>query len=96
MDLIPVYQYIINQFNVLVTKEKKELSSKPTSEQTRAGISMFDSLGMFNTIDALAGGDILKHEAIYNLDYNTIFLKLKKSNLEVKFKNNYEKIMQSK
>lgn len=39
-------------------------------------MAQLDKFGIFKTIDALAGGDVLKYEAVLALDVNTIFTKL--------------------
>lgn len=95
-DVYCIADYLFKQLKVVLEMEKKELSVPPTSEQIRAGINMFDVFGVNNTIDALAGGDILKYEKVLKLNYNTVFLKLKRTKLEGKYRKNYEKIMQSK
>lgn len=95
-EVIPINNFLLNQLKKIMEKENAELSVPATAEQTRAGIKMFDEFGVNNTIDALAGGDILKYNKVLMMDYNTIFLKLKRNKLENKFKRNYQKIMEDK
>lgn len=76
--------------------EQKQLYVKPDMNHIRAGVKMFEELGSFNTIDALAGGDILKHEQVQLLEYNTAFMKLlhnKKTNL---FQKNLSEVLKTK
>ena len=95
-EVIQINNFFLNQLRKIIEKENTELSVPATPEQTRAGISMFDEFGVNNTIDALAGGDILKYDRVLMMDYNTIFLKLKRNKLENKFKRNYQKIVEDK
>ena len=57
---------------------------------------MFNQFGYFVTIDRLAGGDALKHEAIGQLPYSQVFAELKLRLVESIFMKNYQKIIQSK
>lgn len=52
------------------------MGSEASKEQRQAGIADFDRFGVFNTIDSLAGGDILKWGEVMKLVYNEVFLKL--------------------
>lgn len=47
-----------------------------SKEHRQAGIDDFNRFGVFNTIDSLAGGDVLKWGEIMKITYNDIFLKL--------------------
>lgn len=49
-----------------------------------AGINELNILGDVNLIDALAGGDVLKWEAILDLPYGTIFDKQLRDNILAK------------
>jgi len=77
-----VAKNFIRQFNELIEYELKLLSEKPSPEQIKAGVNMFNQLGDFNSIDALASGDVLKYEALLEVDYSTILNKLYKNKLE--------------
>jgi hypothetical protein len=92
----PLGGYFFDQMHKVVEREVNELTTQATGEQMRAGIDMFDQFGVNNTIDALAGGDILKYDEVLMMDYNTVFLKLKRMKLENKFNKNYQQIMQAK
>lgn len=91
-----VCRFFFEQLQKITTREIAELKTPITNEQRRAGIEMFDVFGVNNTIDALAGGDILKYADVLKMDYNTVFLKLKRSKLEGIYHKNYQKIMEEK
>lgn len=77
-------------------KEASQLNFNPSSEMERAGIDKFNQFGRMNTIDTLAGGDILKYEDVLKIDCNTVFAKLKRSKVENDYQKNYQKIMSEK
>lgn len=84
--------YIKIQLEELIERDSKALSSDPTGEQLQAGIKMFNVLGDFNTIDAVAGGDPTKYDAVEQLSYDVIFLKLYKMNISAKFEKNLAEV----
>ncbi len=86
----------LKQFNDIVEMESEHLKSEPTTEQRQAGIDMFDEFGIMNTVDSLAGGDVLNYEKILNIDYNTIFIKLKMLKFAGIYNKNYSKIQNRK
>lgn len=86
----------INQLSKILEIESIHLKTVPTSEQKRAGIDMFDEFGVMNTIDSLAGGNVLNYEKILKIDYNTIFIKQKMLKFANIFQENYTKIMTKK
>lgn len=98
-DVESVYggaKFIIKQLEELADKEVKALKSEISHEQKLAGIESFNQLGHFNSIDMIAGGDVLKYEDVLALDYNTIFNKLFLMNLTTKFEKRYSEIMKPK
>jgi hypothetical protein len=95
-DAFSIHQNYRKQLLDVIDREKAMLSKKPTFEQMRAGISMFDEFGVMNIVDTLANGDVLKYDAILNLEYNTVFLKLRKSYVESIFQENYSKVLSQK
>lgn len=86
----------LNQLSKILEAEAIHLKSTPSSEQKRAGIDMFDEFGVMNTIDSLAGGNVLNYEKILKIDYNTIFIKQKMLKFANQFQENYTKIMSKK
>ena len=43
--------------------------------EIRAGIKAFEKFGFYNTVNSLAGGDVLRWQEILNLPYEIVFLK---------------------
>lgn len=94
--LYPVANHFIKQALALIETETKTLSRKPKSKHIRAGIKMFDELGVFNTIDMLADGDVLKYAAVQKVEYNTIYLKLLLNHRTAIFRENLNKVLKEK
>lgn len=92
----PLAKNYIEQITRIVNIENETLAVQPTSEQVRAGLSMFEEFGIMNTIRALADGNILNYDKILKIDYNTVYLHLKMSKCETMFQRNYQKIMSKK
>jgi hypothetical protein len=67
-----------------------------TNEQIRAGIKEFSKFGAFNSIDALAGGDITKWEAVVRLPMSDVVLKLKMNQQQYRYEKKYHEIMLKK
>jgi hypothetical protein len=86
----------LKQFAEICKSEQEHLKSHTTNEQMRAGIQMFDEFGVMNTVDSLAQGNVLNYEKILEIDYNTIFIKLKMIKFASIYKENYSKIMSKK
>lgn len=76
IEAVPVALWLQRQVIEILETESKLLQSEPTNEERRAGIKNFEKFGSFNLIDTLAGGDILKHDEIYQQNYERIFLKM--------------------
>lgn len=98
MSVFDVYSFGLDlreQLLSILDIESKRLQSEITPEQHKAGIAEFDVLGVFNTIDMIAGGDVLKYDAVLELDYGTIFNKLLHSNISSKFEKRLNDIMRN-
>jgi hypothetical protein len=76
--------------------ESEQLQSLPDAEMTNAGIENFNQFGIINTIDALAGGDILKWKKVIKMSYIDVFTKLKKNKVESEYNKSYSKILEQK
>ena len=87
-EVYPLVNHVAAELKRWSDIEKKVLSSKPTPEQIRAGIDMFNQLGEFNSLDMLAEGKPWRYNDILNMDYSTIFNKLLKINLSATFERN--------
>lgn len=94
-SIISCFKFIKDQL-IEIFEREKALKSDISGEQIAAGIDMFNILGDFNTIDLIAGGDVLKYEAVLKIDFDTIFNKLLKINLTAKFEKNYHEIINKK
>lgn len=78
-------------------KKERALPSVPISaEQTQAGINNFEELGVFNLIDDLAHGQPWRYEEVLAIDYNTIFMKLRRMNISAIFERRYSDILRAK
>ncbi len=76
IEAVPIALWLQKEVIKILESENKLLKNEPTNEERRAGLKNFDKFGSFNLIDTLAGGDILKHDAIYQQNYERIFIKL--------------------
>lgn len=76
--------WIRNQYDKINELEESYLFNPPDSKLLQAGIKELDVLGDVNTIDSLAGGDILKWEKIRNLPYSEVFNKMLKNTIEAR------------
>lgn len=74
--------WIQDQYKMINQLEAQYLSLPPDPKMVAAGIDELNELGDTNIIDALAGGDILKWEAVKDLSYEMIFDKQRKSTIE--------------
>lgn len=67
-----------------------------TAEQIRAGIKEFDKFGAFNSIDALAGGDITKWNEVVMLPMSDVMLKLMMNEQKYRYEKKYHDIISRK
>lgn len=88
--------WVIRELKQLGELEENELSLPPDADLVNAGVNELNKLGVFNIIDSLAGGDILKHDEVRALPYYKVFDKLLKGAIESKIQKNYAKIQQNK
>jgi hypothetical protein len=75
-DLSKAIEFILwikDELETIKELEKTYLSSDPSAKMFQAGINKLDQFGIMNTVDNLAGGDILKYELIKKQKYNVIF-----------------------
>ena len=95
IDIFKFIKFVVKSIE-RIDELEKALAYEPDANEERAGIEMFNQFGYFITIDRLAGGDPLKHEAIGQLPYSQVFAKLKLNLVDSIFMKNYQKIIQSK
>lgn len=87
------YFATINQIEEQFLEIKKYeglLSTNADDKLINAGSEQLNQFGDLNTIDALAGGDILKWEMILKLDWWDVFNKLYKTKIENDIRINLE------
>jgi hypothetical protein len=65
--------WIKDELETIKELETTYLSSQPSAKMFQAGINKLDQFGIMNTVDNLAGGDILKYNLIKKQKYNVIF-----------------------
>jgi hypothetical protein len=68
------------------------LGSVPTEIEKRAGITKFAEFGFYNSVNSLAGGDVLKWRAIMNLPYDEFFIKMRMNKVEAAFNKKYQEL----
>lgn len=76
--------WVKEQYKKINDLEGQYLVSHPDVKLIQAGIRELDVLGDVNTIDSLAGGDILKWEAVRQMPYSEVFNKLLKNTIEAR------------
>ena len=74
--------WVKDQMVKISEMEQTYLHNPPDPKLLAAGLRNLDPLGTINTVDLLAGGDILKWEAIRQLPYSEVFNKLLKNAIE--------------
>jgi len=95
-SLLQFVLWIKDEIEAINELEKNYLSSDPESDMISAGINDLNQFGLLNTIDQLAGGDILKWNEIRKLPYSVVFDKMYKNTIEGNIQKKMNKIMTSK
>lgn len=76
IELKHIVSFILWMMDELKTVRELEstyLVSEPDIKLLQAGINELDQFGIKNTLDNLAGGDILKYDSIRQLPYHEVF-----------------------
>ena len=83
-ESLPVARFFFSELQQFIQTENVALGSVQTEIEKRAGIKAFEKFGYINAVDALAGGDPLRWEAVLNLSYEVFFMKqlLRKTQFE--------------
>ena len=76
VDFFYQLQWVMTKLGKLTKIEQKTLSSELTDNQINAGFEDLDKFGYKATTHALAGKDVLKHDAIEAIPYKKIFFVL--------------------
>lgn len=79
------YLFVKAELERIQQIERTFLGGDPEPELVAAGVTKLNEFGAFATVHSLAGGDILKHEAIEALPYFQVYqtLKLQKVNGDI-------------
>lgn len=91
-EMYGIAKNLIEQLKVVVENENKAFQSPPNLLAEQAGAANLRQFGDFNDIDLLAGGDVLKHELVLQLEYNLIFQKLRYNKIYRKFETELERL----
>lgn len=80
----------------LIEGKGKALAGKIDTVAVRAGVDRLDLFGYLNTLDSLAGGNVLLYDEIRNLPYSVYFAKLLLNKEVSEYQERYRKILQDK
>lgn len=94
-ELMAFLLWIKEQQERLNALELNYLSSDPDPKMVAAGIHKLNDMGELPTIDNLAGGDLLKYEAIEALPYFRVYEKLKLNKIWSEINKQYEEIVKN-
>ena len=92
-DVYGAINYVISKLREMDKERYTMLNFKPTKEQEMAGISKFDELGEFNTIDTIAQKYKYTHKEVEDLEYNLVILILYRSKIQSNFENKLREIV---
>lgn len=95
-EAMSISGYYLKAITSFYKTSKLNSKEEYTNEQIRAGIKEFSKFGAFNSIDALAGGDITKWEAVVRLPMSDVVLKLKMNQQQYRYEKKYHDIMLKK
>lgn len=74
--LIALGADIINQINTFLESFKEMITSQPTGEEESAGISELSKFETFGTVYSMAGEDITKMKAIFDMPAQDVYIAL--------------------
>jgi hypothetical protein len=72
-DALKFILWIRDELETIKQLEQNYLVSSPNAKMVQAGIHKLDQFGLMNTLDNLAGGDILKYDEVRKLKYSVVF-----------------------
>lgn len=96
IEAIPYARHFENQLSDFFLKFRELSEYKPTAEELQAGIDTLNVFGFMNTLDALANGDILKHEEVLKQSADYVFTKLLMDYRKSKFNSKHSEILSKK
>jgi hypothetical protein len=95
-EVMGVQSEIFSQLNKFFDRFKELAEYQPEQDELQAGIDELDQFGFFNTVDRLAGGDVLKHDLILKEPALKIYNKLLKDYIDAKIQKRLHKIRSKK
>lgn len=90
--VLPLGNYIIKDLFRILEREARTLKYTPDRKELLAGVNDLSKFGEKNLVDALAGGDVLKHNDVLKLPYNTVYLKLYQDSVRAKINKKYSEL----
>ncbi|WP_067151030.1 hypothetical protein [Pseudotamlana agarivorans] len=78
IEFFPLLKDVQNQLISLVNKEMNHLKPKYSDSRFEIldGSKRLEKFGVYNVVNSLANGDILKFDSILDLKYSVVFVKL--------------------
>jgi hypothetical protein len=83
-DVFAFYNFVVEGIK-RINEVEKQLSYEPDSKEVGAGIEEYNKFGWFVTLDRLAGGDMLKYDAIGKQKFCDVFAKLLLNKVDVEY-----------
>ena len=83
-EVFRLYNFIITGVKQ-INEIEKQLEYEPDAREVNAGIEEYNQYSWFVTLDRLAGGDMLKYDAIGKLKYCDVFAKLKLNKTDAQY-----------
>lgn len=96
LDYFPCLNFILNGIEQINELEATRLASEPKEDLIIAGVEILNQYGVLTTIDALAGGDILKWREIECMPWQLVFTKLCMDKDKAEIQDNYVEIIKNK
>lgn len=95
-DVIAVVCWVRTMLKRIAELEANFLVGDPDPDMQAAGSKELDEFGELNTIDRLAGGDLLKYPEAKRIPYNEVFDKLRMDMVRGKIEKRYSEIKTKK
>ncbi|HNQ20436.1 MAG TPA: hypothetical protein PKI46_05185 [Bacteroidales bacterium] len=95
-EYFPLLNFVINGIEEIIEMEHIRLSSTAKDDLIMAGVELLNQYGDIATIDALAGGDILRWQQIELLPWQIVFTKLCMDKDKAQIQENYLEIIKNK
>lgn len=83
------------ELSKLAAQEADTLAAPATALEKRAGIDAFTPFGYLNTVNSLAGGNLLHWDAILLMPYTKVYTKLLLNKTESTYNKKYEELIKA-